>query len=646
MNKKLEHYYLGKGQYGVRVNSSFENESDNRVKVHFDIYEGDTAKIKKITIQSTKPLSFKESTLLKELHSSPSSLLSYFTHSDQYVKEKLAADLEILRSFYMDKGYINFQIDSSLVSLSSNKKHIYITINITENGIYKIGNVKVSGEYKVPEESLLALLNPLSKGSIFSRKTLIEVKEQLEDRLGNEGYSLAEARPDTHIDETNKLVDIDFHIIPAKRVYVHNIYIEGNSTTQDEVIRRELPQMESTWVSTALIKEGKQNLLRRGFASQVEVETKPLPDKPDQIDVIYKIEEAKIREFSASIGYSASEKFMFRLGLTQRNFLGTGKDIDFVFDNSKAFTTYTLGYVDPFFTLDGIGLGARAYYNKTDLGKATHVTDYTTDSLGLSVNWVLPIAKYESISLGLGFDNTHLKSDFGAGSPQEIKNFINLHGKKYIEYSTTIGWDHDTLDRPLMPESGASQSLKLMVSLPGSKLHYYRVTFDNSLYYPLPMNKDYILNLNGNLGYGNGYGNTKGLPFFKNFMAGGLGSVRGYRENSLGPKDSLGNSFGGNALITASAAIIFPNPVFPEAKNLRTSAFIDVGQVFDTRYKVNTIQGNANHRNQKGLRYSAGLSLQWQTPLGAPLVLSVGMPLNLHKNDNKKVIGISFGTQM
>jgi len=631
--KELEQYYLARGRYGVRIEPTIK-ETEDKINLQIAIFEGDMARIREIKIVGNK--AFKVAALLKDLHLSTTNWLSWYTHDDQYSKEKLNADLESIRSYYMDRGYINFQIDSTQVSLSSDKKYVYITINVTEGDVFSIGQTTISGNFPGIKNKMEKVLSYLKTGTTFSRKNILEVKQALEDKLGSEGYSFAEVRPNTEVDVLKKQVHIDFHLVPAKLVYVRQIHITGNTTTQDEVVRRELPQMEGTWIATDLIKEGKTYILRRGFATNVEVETIPLPNEADKVDVLYKIEEAKVREFSASIGYSPTERFMFRLGLSQQNFLGTGKTIDFMFDNSRANTTYKLGYLDPFFTIDGIGLGANAYFSKTDLSNATNVTDYSTDALGVDANWIFPISKHEVFRILLGYNHTHLKVD-PLREAEEVRSFVNRHGKRYVEYLTELGWGFDTLDRHIMPTTGMSQNLSMRLALPNSKLNYYRVNYEGNYYQPIK--GDFILNLTGAAGFGNGYGKSKRLPFFKNFYAGGIGSVRGFRENSLGPKDSRGSPFGGNAMVSGTAAVIFPNPIKPDAKTIRTSVFFDVGQVFDTRNK-------STHKNIGGLRYSTGLALSWQTPLGSPLIISIARPLNLKHGDSKKGIAVTFGTQL
>jgi len=377
--KELERFYFTKGKYGVRIEPKVET-SGSLVTVKFDIYEGDVARIKQVEIIGNT--AFSQEALIKDFHSKTTNWLSWFKKDDQYAKEKLQADLEGLRSYYMDRGYIHFQVDSTQVSLSSDKKHIFITIHVTEGDKYRVGDVNLKGACIVPESQLLPLLKRLKPGDTFSRKALFDVKQALEERLGQEGYSFAEARPTHEVDEANKLINLTFHIIQNRRMYVRRILFRGNLTTKDEVLRRELPQMEGTWISTDLVREGKEKILRRGFGTAVEVTTEPVAGCNDQVDVIYQLEEARLGQIGAGLGYSRTDGLMFNFSISQENFFGTGKGVDFTFDKSKVQKNYAFGYLDPYFTVDGIGLGFSAFYNKTNLSKATFTSSYATDTLG------------------------------------------------------------------------------------------------------------------------------------------------------------------------------------------------------------------------------------------------------------------------
>ncbi len=639
--KELERYYYSRGRYGVKIESNITEEAGSLVNVQFSIYEGDVAKIQEIKIIGNH--AFTEKELVKQFRLSKTNWLSWFTNDDQYNREKLNADLEILRSYYMDRGYLNFQIDSSQVTLSSDKKHIFIAIHVTEGAKYTFGHVSLEGDFVVPKEKLLPYLAAMKSGTTFSRKVLLEVKQALETRMGDDGYSLAEARPTHEENEKDKQVDIVFHLTPGKRMYVRRIIIEGNSTTKDEVLRRELPQLEGTWISTALVREGREKIMRRGYGSEVEIDTLPIPGT-DQVDLLYKIEEARLGQVGLGLGYSPSEKLMFNFSLSQENFFGTGKGVDFNFDQSKASTTYALGYQDPYFTVDGIGMGASGYFNKSDLSKTTDLTSYTADTLGGEVRWVFPMTKFEVLRFSLGYDDTRLKIDQRFAS-QEVNAFVNQFGSNFSEFKASVGWNYDSLDQRIFPKRGMLQSAGITGVIPGANQQYYKLAYDVYSYHPITESELWIVSLQGNLGFGNGYGKTSRMPFYRNFTAGGTKFVRGFEENSLGPKDSQGRAFGGNTLVAGTAAFIFPNPIKPDAKSVRTSLFLDAGQVYDTRFRTTVINGVRVSRNPQGLRYSVGVSLSWHTPLGgAPLSFSLAKPLNVKSGDKKRPFTFWMGT--
>lgn len=642
--KELERHYYSRGRYGVKIESTVKNISGSLVEIDLAIYEGDLAKIKEIKIIGNSAFSKKE--ILKQMRLAETNWLSWFTGDDQYNREKLNADLENLRSHYMDRGYINFQIDSSQVTLSPNKKHIFITIHISEGDKYTFGKSEIKGSFVVSKEQLFPLLAPLKTGSTFSKKTLLEVKQALETRLGDDGYSLAEARPTHEENEVTKQVNIVFHLYPGKRMYVRRIIIEGNATTKDEVLRRELPQMEGTWISTALVKEGREKILRRGYGTTVEVESLPVPGT-DQVDLRYKIEEARLGQIGAGIGYSPSESLMFNFSISQENFFGTGKTVDFTFDNSKASTNYAVGYQDPYFTIDGIGMGFSAYFNESDLSRTTDLTNYTADTLGGEFRWVLPVSKYEALRFSVGYDDTRLKVDADRRYvAQEIEDFLDQFGTQFVEFMIGVGWNYDSLDQRIFPKSGISQSAGIRAVMPGANQQYYKLSYDMHSYFPLSESERWIISLSTNLGYGNGYGKTPRMPFYRHYTAGGTRFVRGFEENSLGPKDSFGRAFGGNVLVAAAVSLIFPNPVNPEAKAVRTALFLDAGQVYDTRYRQKVVNGVTVTRNPQGLRYSVGLALSWHTPLGgAPLSFSLAKPLNVKPGDKTRPFTFWMGTQ-
>lgn len=646
VEQDIEHYYLSKGNYGVKVQTKVVNKKRNRVNVVISIYEGDEAKIKKINITGNK--FFTEKELLKQLLHAKTNWTSWYTKDNRYAKEKHLAELELLHSFYLDRGYLNFQVESSQVSLSPNKKDVYITINVTEGEKYFFGNFTLAGKFVVAKETLQQLIaKKLHTGMVFSRKVLLEIQKDLELYLGNYGYGNAQVRLNVANNDELKKINIEFFVEPGDRLTVRKINIIGNKITQDKVLRHGIEQMEGSWVSTKEIQEGKDYMMREGYANNVELKNKPVLGKKDQIDVIYKMEEQRTAQFNAGIAYSASEKFGYNLGADIRNFLGTGKNLNFAFDKSKVTESYSFGYFDPIFTNDGIGMGFNLYKRKINVSKTSHIFDYGIDSVGGDVNWSFPITKYDYFLFGCGIDNSKLKITQGYSTPNEAKAFVQKQGDQFKEYNVSLGWRHNSLDQYIFPTKGLYQRAIVKTTMPASTLKYYSINYENSWYYPIT--EKYIVNLSSEFGYMANYKHGQYFPFFKHFYAGGADSIRGFSERSLGPKDSKNQPFGGNVLVLAKAAVIFPAPFFAEIKTVRTAAFFDAGQVYDTNYNYNynPVTGDKldkQSKNSHGLRYSLGLSFTWHSPLGVPLVISIAKPLNAKKTDDKHYFAFTFGT--
>ena len=644
----IERYYLSKGNYSVKVNSKVTQEDRNRVAVTLSIYTGDEAKIKKINI--TGNVAFKEKELIKQLLHAKTSWTSWFTKDDRYAKEKHAAELELLQSYYLDRGYVNFQVDSSQVSLSTDKKDVYITINVSEGEKYYFGDISITGKLIVPKEELQKIVDKkIQKGMVFSKKSLLEVQKALEMCLGNHGYGNAQARLNVDNDDINKKMNIEFFMEPGIRITVRRINIVGNRLTQDIVLRRGIEQMEGSWISNQKIQEGKEYILREGYGGNVEVENKPVLGKNDQVDVLYKMEEQRTAQLSGGVAYSASEKLALTLGASFPNFLGTGKNVDFGFEKSKVSQAYNFGYFNPFFTDDGIGMGYNLYHRKVDISKTSQVFEYALNSFGGDINWSLPLSRYDYFVFGVGYDKSELKLDMGATSatPDEARAFVTKQGTKFTEYNVSMGWKHRSLDQYIFPTKGSKQGIMFKTSLPNSTSKYYSVSCDTSWFYPV--GDDYVVNLAGDLGYSASYKKKQYFPFFRHYYAGGADSIRGFAERSLGPLDSKGHPFGGNILIEGKASFIFPPPFISDAKNIRTALFLDGGQVYDTNYKYFYDSGTGNElarkaRNSHGLKYSVGVSLTWFTPMGIPFIISLANPINAKKTDSKRKFAFSFGT--
>jgi outer membrane protein insertion porin family len=633
----IENMYVSQGRYGVRVDYYSNEVRPGFVDVTFDIFEGDMAKVQEVRILGATEIP--ERVLLKQMHHSKTNLLSWFTNDDKYSREKWNADLEILRSYYMDRGYMDMRIESAQVSVTPDKKHIYLTIKVVEGPVYRVGQLHLKGALPLSEDKFSEALAPLKTGDIFSRQTVMDVKTSVEEVLGTEGYSFAEVQVMPEVDEKQHIMSIIFEINPKKRVYVRRISIKGNISTQDEVFRRDIPQMEGAPLSTKLIKAGKENILRRSYANRVEIETAKVFGTPDLVDVEYQVEEGKVGQAGVGLEYSQAQRLGWNLNWGQENFFGTGKSINFNFDRNQAVTNYQLGYYDPFFTVDGVGMGYNIYHNKTHLSKTTSLSSFSTDTTGMDFYWIFPTGKYEYIKTSLGYDDMHLKTYSVA---QEIQDFVIKNGQKFKETTVGLGWGYSNLDRRIFPRTGISHAINARASLPGSKLEYYRFTHDAHWYKPLSKNNHWIFHFMSTVGYGNGYGKTGQLPFFKHFYAGGSRWVRGYEENDLGPKDSTGRSFGGNAIAAASFNLIFPNPFKPDAEAVRTALFFDLGQVYDTKYRYALVNG-VNQARNSCLRYTVGFSLSWNSPMG-PVMFSLAKPLNFKQGDSRRTFAIGAAT--
>ncbi len=622
VEQELRRQYFSHGKYGLKIDTTVAKLTRNRVGINIDISEGRVATIKQINIVGNKV--FENKDLLKDFELATSNWLSFYTKDDQYSKQKLSADLERLRSYYLDRGYINFTIDSTQVAITPDKKEIYVTINVNEGDLFTLNKVKVSGNLVVEPDEIINLVQ-VGPGEVFSRKAASATSKAISDRLGEEGYVFANVNMAPKINNDNKTVEMTFFVDPGKRVYVNRINMSGNTKTRDEVLRRELRQMESSWASTKKIERSKVRLQRLGYFEEVNVETPPVVGTADQIDVNYSVVEKSSGNLSAGVGFSQTQGIIFNANVSQDNVFGSGKRVNLAFNNSSVSTRYSFGYFDPYFTLDGVSLGYDLGYSARDASQA-NISNYSTDVMNSSFNFGLPLNENDRLRFNLDLKHTTLKSsDF---SSQEILDFVKAEGNKYITFATSIGWSHDTLNRAVFPSDGMQQRLSAFATVPGSDLTYYKVSYKQQIYFPLA--KDLTFRLLGEAAYGDGYGNTKNLPFFEHFFAGGVKSVRGYDDNTLGPRDSRNDPFGGSTKIIAKAELFFPIPFAEDVKSIRVGTFMDGGTV-------------SNGFNLGDLRYSAGLSGEWLSPFGA-LSVSFAIPLNAGANDREKSFQFSFGS--
>jgi len=625
---ELQRQYFSRGKYGVSVESTVSSLPENRVAILVTMEEGTVTTIGDINIVGN--VSYEEEDLLTEFESSTGGLLSIITRDNQYSRQKLSADLEKLRSFYLDRGFVDFVVESTQVSITDDKKQMFITVNIAEGERYQIKEVRLAGDLIVDEQELFDLVT-IKKDSIFSRKQVTQSSEYLTNRLGNDGYAFANVNAVPKIDREQRLVTLTFFVDPGRRAYVRRINIEGNSKTRDEVVRRELRQQESAWISTKNVEQSRALIQRLGYFEDVNVETTPVPGTSDQVDLDFNVTEQSSGSLSAGLGFSGSDGLIFNANIIQQNFMGSGKHLSFGFNTSSVNTVYNVGYTNPFATVDGISQGYGAFYRETDTDEA-NIASFTTDSVGGSTTFGIPISENNRISLSLGYENTQINlPQFNTVS--RYNDFVAREGDQYDTFSVTLGWSSNTRNHPVLPTRGKLQRLSGSVAVPGGSLQYYKLNYEDRRYQPLT--EKLTLAYGGRIGYGGAYGSTEDFPFFQNFYAGGQRSVRGFKDNTLGIKDEITEqSLGGNFLVTAGTELIFPIPFMKKPlKSIRFSGFVDVGNVYDE-----------NENFDAGLlRYSAGLSAIWISPFG-PVSVSLSQPFNEQDDDETEVFQFAVGS--
>jgi outer membrane protein insertion porin family len=625
VEQELRRQYFSRGKYAVRIDTTVTPLDRNRVGILINVSEGQAARIKQINIIGNHEFADKE--LLDEFSLTTPGFFSAFTKSDQYSKQGLSADLETMRTYYLDRGYLKFNINSTQVSITPDKKDIYITINITEGHQYKIREVTLSGDLVVPAEELFPLIN-INPGDVFSRKQVTESVDRISSLLGNQGYAYANVNTAPEMDDEAFEVDLGFFVDPGKRVYVRRINVSGNTGTRDEVLRRELRQMEGGWYSAEQVERSRTRINRLGFFEDVNVETPTVPGTTDQLDVNYSVTETSSGSVTLGAGFSQSSGVLFNASVQQDNFLGSGKRVAFTFDNSEINTVYRFAYTNPFWTVDGVSRGFSLGYRKTDADEA-NLSDYSTDTRNADVNFGIPINEYDTIRFSAGYQGLDLKTN--SDSPAQVTDFVDQHGDSFDDAVFTASWSHDSRDSILFPETGGLQRLSLETTTPGSGLEYYKLTYQQQRYFPLT--RELILGLKGNLGYGDGFGDFEELPFFENFYAGGVRSVRGFEDNTLGPRDSDDDPIGGSFLVVFNAEVIFPVPFVDDSSGVRLSAFFDIGNVFE----------DYNSFDAGDLRYSVGLAGLWVSPMG-PISMSLGFPLNAESDDDEQRFQFTVGT--
>jgi len=647
VKQSLEQEYYNQGNYGASVTTSVTDEAGNRVGLSIAIHEGDAAKIREIKIIGNK--AFSEKTLVGQFKLTTPKPWDVFTKGDQYSKEKLDGDLEKLKSYYLDRGYIQFQIDSTQVLLSPDKKNVDIVIHVTEGSQYKLKDFNFSGNLIYPVTTLnkLVLLKP---GDIFDRKKVTDSTAIIGNYYGNYGYAFTKVTPIPHIDEKTKEVSLTFLVEPGKKVYVRRIKFEGNTKTEDTVLRREMRQQEGALVNTSNIKESERRLNMLGYFKKVDVQTEPVPGSTDEVDLDVKVTEAPSATLTFGAGYSDTDGFLINAGYNQPNFLGTGKNLGINFNTSDFERYYSINYFNPYYT-DNIGRGFNLYAQTVNTdAHDIDISTYATDSYGASMSYSMPLSETNNLSFGYGYEIT--KVELGDDPSQELINFMNgtntlplppgtepdHSSENFNNVTLNAGWNHINYDRGIFPTKGFAQSIGGQLYLPGGSSDdnsFYKLNYLAHGYYPL--GKGFIASLRGELGYGGGLFGTNGLPFYENYYAGGIGvqgAVRGYQGYSIGPKDSNGDTYGGNFLADGTFGLIVPTPIAPDS--FRTTLFVDFGNVYNTT-DIKTTTGSGP------MRFSAGIAAEWRSPIG-PLVLSLAEPLNEQHGDDREVLQFTVGT--
>jgi outer membrane protein insertion porin family len=621
--QELKRQYLSRGRYAAEVQTTVTPLERNRVGINFAVTEGEVAKIRSINIVGAQ--AFREKDLLDQFVLRTPGWLTWYTKHDQYSKQKLAADLESLKSYYQNRGYLDFNIDSTQVSITPDKNDIYITVNVTEGEKYTVSEVQLAGQMLLPREELMALVK-IKPGDVFSRERLAESTKAISDRLGNEGYAFANANAVPQLDRDKRTVAFTILIDPGRRVYVRRISIAGNTKTRDEVVRREMRQLEGAYYDASKIQLSKSRIDRTQYFKDVTVETTPVADSADQVDVNFTVEEKPTGAITLGLGYSTVDKLVLSGSITQPNIFGSGKFVSLQINTGSVNTVYALGYLNPYFTVDGVSQGFDIYSREIDASDLS-VGRYTTDTLGVGLKFGYPLTETDSINFGLVAEDVSLGTF--PESPQQYLDFVSQYGNSYRYLSGTAGWARDRRDSALQPSRGTLA--KASAELAGGDLEYYRLSLTYQWYWP--WTRTVTLMLNGELGYADGYGD-KPLPFFKNFYAGGPGSVRGFKPASLGPQDAFGNVLGGNRKVVGNLELMFPVPGAGTDKSMRLSAFVDTGWVY----------GQGDKLDFGELRYSAGLAFFWVSPFG-PLKVSAAQPLNEKEGfDRIERVQLTFGS--
>ena len=688
ISQNLEEQYFSYGKYSVKVDHKVVQLSRNRVDIRFDINEGEAALIKKINIVGNT--AFTEEEILEQFELTIGDWLSFFSDDNQYSKEKLSGDIETLRSFYLDRGYIQMQIVSTQVAITPERDAVYITLNIDEGDKYKIKDVKFTGEM-IFDEKIYRNAVPIRPGDTYSGAIVTYSEETITQLLGFRGYAFPNIQSLPDIDEDNKEVSLTIYIDPSKRTYINRINFSGNMKTNDNVLRREMRLMESGTLSTSLVERSKVRLERLPFLEEVTVETPKISGSDDQVDINFTVKERPSGSVGGGLAYSDYQGLMLNANITQNNFLGTGDQVGLQLNTSKAYQTLSLNFTDPYYTADAISRGWGLFTRKTDFGNI-NIAGQTMDTYGGNVTYGIPINEVSRLSVGFAFQKSLLKT--GQPISEQIRSFFTSTGNDIEEdsnldfslFKMNVGWLKNSLNRGIFPDAGTSQIVNLDFTFPGSDMEYYKLNYKLDHYLPIARGWSFLFR--ANISYGDAYGDGSGtggarLPYFENFYAGGTTTMRGFDTNTIGPREiyrstsytnsppttdpidptvliplpsefdniTINNrSVGGNARAIGGVELIFPTPFASDNRSIRTSAFIDVGNLWNTKFDASQFDALSAVQRDKIIDYSdpsnyrasAGISVQWISPMG-PLIFTLSKPLKQEEQDRTETFSFNIG---
>ncbi|MBT8048898.1 MAG: outer membrane protein assembly factor BamA [Xanthomonadales bacterium] len=680
LKQELIKQYFSQGRYAVSVDTRVTDLDRNRVRIAIVIDEGDVAEIRHINIVGNETFSDKE--IRKDFEADIKPFWKFWSKEGQYSREKLSGDIEKLRSYYLDRGYVDFSVESTQVAIGPEKQDIYITANVVEGDVYGVDEVSITGDLVIDEGTIRRLIIT-QPGEIFSRKKIEQSVENISAVLSNIGYAFANVNPITDVDRDNRLVSINFFVDPGKRVYIRRIQFVGNSKTKDEVLRREMRQMEGAWFSQSAIDRSKIRMQRLTYFEQVEIETPAVPGTDDQVDVVVTVQERPAGSFTVGLGYSQVQGLIASLSIQQENFIGSGKRLGLGISHSKIISSLNITYDNPYWTDDGVSRGFYVRYQEFDQGQA-NISTFTSSEWAVGMNFGVPVTEVDYIRSGAGYRNSQLNigsfqcvdfdpdevicNEFGLvpspGDPLSASldfngdGVISVKERQFDVFDWSVSWTRDSRNHFLNPSRGSAQSLTFQAALPGSSREYYKVLYRGAKYWPIW--GGLVFSVRGNLGYGDSYDSydknslaapveadapvgtcdptdfvklDTGLPFYEHFYSGGVRDLRGYDDNTLGPKDAFCRSVGGDFKVAGGVELAFPTPFVGSQSGTRIALFVDTGYVYE----------NIQAFEASKLRGSFGLSVTWEAPIG-PIVISYAFPFNDQPGDRTEDLQFSFGT--